>query len=299
MNTPPFFYIACLLVFILFAITSCDRPSPCDGFECNYGNCIVSPDGTPKCDCYPGYFGDNCPYENYDPCLVLQCKNGGTCVIDSLNPRQAYCDCPPGFKGKNCESADPCYNNNGGCINGTCRDSLGIVLCDCLPGFIGAYCDITDFCYNIVCSPNATCNSTNGNCECITGYEFAPTCEQEMRRKFLGKYNATDLCEGNTTNYTCRILAGVGIQDIIIRNLGNRDSIDVKARILNSTTFIVSATQGFPYTAVPPYDSIYIVAPPIIFGAISINTPDTIVSFNYKYGFPGQTRVSCGTTLLK
>lgn len=300
-NTAVSLYLStfCLVLLLLCAMSACERPSPCEGFECNYGNCVVATDGTPKCDCYPGYYGENCPYENYDPCQVLECKNGGTCEVDSLNPRQAHCICLPGFGGANCETSNPCYNNNGGCINGTCRDSLGIVVCDCFPGYYGTKCDLINLCYDVACAPNATCNANTGACECVTGYEFAPDCNQAMRQKFLGTYNATDLCAGNTTAYTCEILSGENIQDIIIRNMGDRNNINVKARVLNTTTFVISQTQGFPYTAVPPYDSIYIVAPPLILGTFSTNGTDTSVSFNYKYAFPGQLGVACATNMTK
>lgn len=297
MNTHSVFFCTIIAFLLIVGIASCDQTSPCDGFECNYGNCVVTPQGTPKCDCYPGYYGDNCPYENYDPCLVLECKNGGTCEVDSTNPRKAHCICAPGFTGSSCETADPCFNNNGGCINGTCSDSLGIVTCICFEGYSGVHCENIDYCYNVTCPPNAYCNSTTGECKCNTGYEFAPTCEQEIRAKFLGTYNATDNCAGTQTNYTCNIVADNNIQGIVLQNFGNR-GINVKATMYNSTTFIITQTQEFLYTAVPPHDTIRIIAPPSVFGAIS-TSPDTTINFNYQYAFPGEAKINCSALLSK
>ncbi len=283
-----------LLGLCLSHLTSCERPSPCDGFECNYGNCVITPEGTPKCDCYPGYYGDNCPYENYDPCMVLECANGGTCQVDSADSRKAHCICLGGFEGEHCEYANPCYTNNGGCVNGTCRDSLGLVLCDCLPGYTGTLCDQIDYCYGINCTENAHCNSETGVCQCNTGYEFAPSCNQQIRTKFIGTYIANDSCANvNSGAYSAYIVADdSNISKIKISNFGNKNGITVTAEVSETNKFVILATQTYQVAS----NTYRIIAPPKITGTLN---SDSTLTFSYQYSLNAGDTITCYTTMAK
>ena len=44
------------LNFILFLTVGVCNPTPCQ----NGGNCRVDVNGNPKCDCFPGWVGENC-----------------------------------------------------------------------------------------------------------------------------------------------------------------------------------------------------------------------------------------------
>ena len=95
---------------------------------------------------------------------------------------------------------DPCNDiwclNNGTCVDGTCL---------CEGGFSGERCEIQDLCYEVDCQNGGTC--VEGTCDCPDAWEGA-RCETLAREKFLGTYNITQTCDGDTTLYTCLITAG-------------------------------------------------------------------------------------------
>jgi hypothetical protein len=50
--------IICMLIFLRF---SCLRIDACHNVNCNYGQCLINQhDGTPYCECLPGYEGVRC-----------------------------------------------------------------------------------------------------------------------------------------------------------------------------------------------------------------------------------------------
>ncbi|XP_044516143.1 slit homolog 1 protein [Gracilinanus agilis] len=110
---------------------------------CQHGaTCVGTPEG-PKCECAPGYVGDNCSI-NYDDCMDHQCQNGARCA-DEVNGYS--CLCEEGYSGQLCEMASqplkplsPCEGAE--CQNGAnCVDLGNRPVCQCLPGFGGPECE--------------------------------------------------------------------------------------------------------------------------------------------------------------
>ncbi|XP_064419058.1 slit homolog 1b isoform X1 [Latimeria chalumnae] len=104
--------------------------------------CVITPDG-PKCECTPGFVGDNCSV-NYDDCRDHRCQNSARC-LDELN---AYsCVCTDGFSGQLCDipprvSALPTPCELADCQNGAnCVDLGSRAVCQCLAGFGGLKCE--------------------------------------------------------------------------------------------------------------------------------------------------------------
>ena len=147
---------------------------------CLHGRCI-SPE---KCDCEPGYSGQNCDSKHTCPkgkkgknCdQPCSCKNDARC--DAVS---GECICRPGWTGQDC--TDPCppgyhgfrcldecrCSNNADCdpVNGRCK---------CKPGWKGQHCEIEcteaengciQGCY---CDHGGYCNLTTGLCRCPPGY---------------------------------------------------------------------------------------------------------------------------------
>ena len=74
-------------------------------------------------------------------CANKPCKNGGSCVADSVSGFK--CGCPTGFSGLTCELA-PCQSNP--CQNsGKCyfAENSAMFYCDCVEGVYGDYCEIS------------------------------------------------------------------------------------------------------------------------------------------------------------
>ncbi|XP_006157460.1 slit homolog 1 protein [Tupaia chinensis] len=104
--------------------------------------CVGTPDG-PRCECTPGFTGDNCS-ESQDDCRDHRCQNGAQCVdeVDSYS-----CLCTDGYGGQLCEipphppaPRSPCEGTE--CQNGAnCVDQGSQPVCQCLPGFGGPECE--------------------------------------------------------------------------------------------------------------------------------------------------------------
>ncbi|MEE6486147.1 hypothetical protein FKM82_014524 [Ascaphus truei] len=104
--------------------------------------CIATEEG-PKCECAPGYIGDNCSL-NYNDCKDHRCQNNAQCV-DEINGYS--CVCTEGHRGQLCEMPpqasslpSPCKLTQ--CQNGAnCIDLGNSAVCQCLPGFVGTRCE--------------------------------------------------------------------------------------------------------------------------------------------------------------
>ncbi|ETE63870.1 Slit-like 1 protein, partial [Ophiophagus hannah] len=126
--------------------TYCEQPvdvcspelSPCQ----HNAICRVSLGG-PKCECMPGYAGDNCSMD-YNDCVDHQCQNNAKCFDE---PNGYSCLCTGGFSGQLCEipphgsfQSSPCERVE--CQNGAnCVELGNRALCQCLPGFGGLKCE--------------------------------------------------------------------------------------------------------------------------------------------------------------
>ncbi len=75
-------------------------------------------------------------------------------------------------------------------------------------------CKKDDPCDDVVCMNGGTCN--DGSCSCATGYEGG-TCATEVRAKFIGTYNGTFTCPGNTSTINMTINnSAAGITSVVI-----------------------------------------------------------------------------------
>ncbi|XP_072046273.1 uncharacterized protein [Amphiura filiformis] len=129
-------------------------PNACSGVDCQNGGICSSMTGV--CTCINGYSGIHCQIP--DPCNLIVCFNGGTCLEGS-------CSCANGYTGVYCEmSPDPCSlvvcQNFGLCSGG---------ICNCVNGYTGTFCEIPPGpCYGVICQNGGACSS--GVCSCINGY---------------------------------------------------------------------------------------------------------------------------------
>ncbi len=104
-----------------------------------------------------------------DLCSQSPCLNGGTCQVDTLNPKQFVCSCPEGTTGEMCEvvispcAVSPCQNF------GTCVEQDNSFVCECQNGFSGAMCEVDiNVCNSAPCANGGTC---------VEGYGLAFSCE--------------------------------------------------------------------------------------------------------------------------
>ncbi|KAM9987862.1 hypothetical protein ACTFIZ_003218 [Dictyostelium cf. discoideum] len=129
--------------------------------SCNYGYCsTVGKVG--KCNCNPGYAGNDCSVSK--PCPST-CLNGGNC--DYFN---GLCNCTSTWIGTDCGTPYiECANE---CLNGQCNYQTGKCLCN--KGWGGAICDEFSFdCPNncSFLSGGGVCNRTVGVCKCNSNYQ--------------------------------------------------------------------------------------------------------------------------------
>ncbi|MBP7184743.1 MAG: hypothetical protein KBA06_04485 [Saprospiraceae bacterium] len=116
----------------------------------------------------------------------------------------------------------------------------------------------TDPCKNVTCGDHGQC--FEGTCTCDVGYEkdSQGKCTVLSQTKFLGTYAVSELCGGQTFNYTTTVTASTtDVTKILIKNLGNYDcstgeyfviadisgsSVTVPSQVVCSTTFSGSGT---------------------------------------------------------
>ncbi|WAR12587.1 NOTC1-like protein, partial [Mya arenaria] len=112
----------------------------------NSGEC-VNTEGAYQCNCSQGWGGKHCEKAdsdagNTEPCLRIQCLNGGYCQETSNNSGAYMCKCPSGWTGDRCQyDRDECVEirpckNGGSCIN-----LVGGFMCECPPGLEGDTCE--------------------------------------------------------------------------------------------------------------------------------------------------------------
>lgn len=124
------------------------------GFQCSDSSfcnenaiCTQYPNSPPTCSCKPGFSGSGIGsggcLASSDPCLALNCKNGGVCVRNGTT--SMYCQCPRGTSPPLCDRIDFCASNpcqNGGiCTNNIRRFGPRRFSCACPKSFNGPNCE--------------------------------------------------------------------------------------------------------------------------------------------------------------
>lgn len=123
----------------------CSKVKKCEDYCQNESTCEeileISPDPTNdnlikkfKCDCQPGYYGEQC--ENFDAC---NCEHGGICKVDK--EKGPICQCPKGITGEKCEIINATKCDEIECYNsGICIVPGDIPYCACRHGWTGSFC---------------------------------------------------------------------------------------------------------------------------------------------------------------
>ncbi|KAL4499312.1 hypothetical protein ABPG72_006898 [Tetrahymena utriculariae] len=118
-----------------------------------------------RCQCYEGFFGEQCEIEMH---CEYNCSNRGICGTDG------NCKCYSGFAGKICELYIPCPSNCTSIDNGLCQSNG---LCQCNEGYKGLACEVGKkglLDIEVKCPKNCNnrgkCNEITGICICEDGY---------------------------------------------------------------------------------------------------------------------------------
>ena len=91
----------------------------CDGLNpCLSGSSCRNEFGGYRCECAPGFTGQNCG-EDINECTNNPCLNSGTCTNEIGG---FSCSCMDGYLGETCGDVEPCFRN--------CSEA-------CLPGIYG------------------------------------------------------------------------------------------------------------------------------------------------------------------
>lgn len=82
----------------------------CSSHTCaNGGRCHDAPDGGPRCDCAPGFGGEDCSERR--PCAPDTCLNGAPCR-DAEDGGGFQCQCPAGYHGARCQHGQSSLASN-------------------------------------------------------------------------------------------------------------------------------------------------------------------------------------------
>ena len=140
---------------------------------------------------------------------------------------------------------------------------MGIFL---LWAFVG--CKETDPCAGVTCVQGGC---LEGNCACNPGYEGL-NCELEERQKFLGLWEAGDICMGGSHVYGVEIFRGDGIQDLRLAGLYQRvDTVEMKVQGLELNIDL----QAFGIWTIQGH------------GAIDTSAIPVTISMDYEIDFGG------------
>nr|XP_042899679.1 low-density lipoprotein receptor-related protein 1 isoform X4 [Parasteatoda tepidariorum] len=161
-----------------------------------------------SCLCQPQYSGTHCEIYTPSSCKDIQCKNGGTCIMNKGVPT---CSCTPQWAGLNCDMQsdnwDKCvgYCLHGGICTAPKKPNES-PLCTCSQDWAGNRCQLSTSCNNY-CFNSATCvRALNGaeqpTCLCTDGFA-GPRCET-YRPMGLPKPNESSGFSGET-------IAAIGI----------------------------------------------------------------------------------------
>lgn len=135
---------------------------------------------------------------------------------------------------------------------GTCDDGI----CNCPKGYAGVYCEIKlNPCYVLGCDTlHSSCDTTGSTpfCVCDVGWE-GESCDKNWVDKYIGSYNASEDCDGNSDNYTIEALYAPKEMAFTLKYFHNTTSGGVPAKIvadLHSTNNFIIAPQYMSFGSV-------------------------------------------------
>ncbi|XP_071153468.1 uncharacterized protein [Mytilus edulis] len=243
-NTDGSYTCSCRTGFTKDANDKCQDINECDTTlnKCDQ-NCLNTP-GSYKCSCNNGYIlspTDQRTCNIKTECTNFNCTAPGTCAVKSDGAE--YCTCPTGYNLTMtdnitgiCENIDECEPSNPcadmctdktpgykcSCTkNGTKLDSDEQSCKACAEGEWGQNCVENCTC---VTENNNSCNKTDGNCNCKTGWK-GDNCDTDINECDNATIcQANSLCENTNGSYVC------------ICNEGYYNSADV-CQVCGSNTF--------------------------------------------------------------
>ncbi|XP_059169369.1 cubilin-like [Physella acuta] len=138
-----------------------------------------------KCDCAPGFTGNNCELE-LDACLNKPCSKGRTCTDltaaqQGNNPVGYECGpCPTGYQDIEdiCVDIDECEDNS--TCDHTCVNTEGSYTCSCNPGYVLSRAD------------SSSCFAKNCSNRCIMQYTWY--CDESVNVCVCNNGMKTDDC---------------------------------------------------------------------------------------------------------
>ncbi|MGB1204127.1 MAG: hypothetical protein ACPG5B_00705 [Chitinophagales bacterium] len=151
---------------------------------------------------------DSCTPED-DEC-ILECQNGGNCVLDNLG--NAVCECAEGS------------------------------------GFFGPNCEQLDSCFNVICPANAECDG--GDCYCFAGYEGDSCQLEIREKYYGSYAIEDICQSGNYTYSVTILESANDITKFLIQGFGGFDDpvLNVVCTVLDSEEFEIEAAAypGLP-----------------------------------------------------
>jgi growth factor-like EGF protein len=168
------------LIFIGMMISGCNTSGtifPCQGIDCSEHGVCLTYEGSPRCECDPGYVeavGFECIEEASSPCADIQCQANASCKVDG---QQGTCECNSGYHlaGSDCvKDSDPCHDIDCG-QHGSCLAVNGAPTCACDAGWHpdGLACvEDIDPCQDVDCGEHGSCAVSGGEptCACDAGW---------------------------------------------------------------------------------------------------------------------------------
>jgi hypothetical protein len=123
-----------------------------------------------------------------------------------------------------------------------------------LPLLVLSGCRQEDACTDVTCG-NGTC--LDGVCECAVGFD-GPSCQTESRSRYLGSWEAGDICRTTAFVYDLVITSGASAGSIQLDNLNDKgvplaaniDGLQIEVPTQGFQTGTISGAGGMDTTAV-------------------------------------------------
>lgn len=131
-----------------------------------------------------------------------------------------------------------------------------------------------DLCKDVDCGANGSCDSGDGKCKCITGYETDATsgkCDVVSRAKFLGTYQEVDQCSvpatGSPFTNTVTITeSSTGINKVLLNGYAGYPGLNAVATISESTINV----EAGDYTANSHTYKVYATSSTLVSGKFTL-----------------------------